>query len=438
MEVLLLLFLSYMLYEYKYFKSKSFLDIKNNVEKYIIDCNDLNLHIEELKRTYIGTNQLDYGSSDYYDNSIYNYKRPELKKQKYAPYIYSCSRNVCDSARKQPFKYICKYFNLKPNEDTLEKIENVLNNFEAAEEGKIRLRNEKKKIIERVKKEVPFLIRNLSSRKLEKKLGFEKIDFTKTYFPKYIFHYISPGGNASMQCDVIMDIENLNRFVTYLSGIIKFNKSVEGQRALMTSSLRRKIKERDGYKCRYCKISLNDEPNLLLEIDHIIPLSKGGLTIEDNLQTLCWKCNRSKGTKLYLNEYDVEKNKIDILCIPSKTEIEKQYKNETKNKLTNIDLKQNSINEKKENNMEIKNNMYDEKKGVYPSGQYLVGEDIETGRYLVNSREDFTGTIAIYESYSEYKKDEMLSFYSFKGDYHLSLRENGVFLVLEYADMQRL
>ena len=40
------------------------------------------------------------------------------------------------------------------------------------------------------------------------------------------------------------------------------------------------------------------EPNLLLEIDHIIPVSKGGLTEESNLQTLCWKCNRSKSDKI--------------------------------------------------------------------------------------------------------------------------------------------
>ena len=37
---------------------------------------------------------------------------------------------------------------------------------------------------------------------------------------------------------------------------------------------------------------------ILLEIDHIIPIAKGGQTVEDNLQTLCWKCNRAKSDKI--------------------------------------------------------------------------------------------------------------------------------------------
>jgi len=101
-----------------------------------------------------------------------------------------------------------------------------------------------------------------------------------------------------MSCDVIFNIDTLDRFVNYLSSVIKFKKSVAGQRALMTSSLREKIKQRDKYTCKKCGLSVEVEPNLLLEIDHIIPLSKNGMTTEDNLQTLCWKCNRSKGSKI--------------------------------------------------------------------------------------------------------------------------------------------
>ena len=43
---------------------------------------------------------------------------------------------------------------------------------------------------------------------------------------------------------------------------------------------------------------LMQEPNLLLEVDHIVPVSKGGLSEPENLQTLCWRCNRTKGAKM--------------------------------------------------------------------------------------------------------------------------------------------
>jgi len=66
----------------------------------------------------------------------------------------------------------------------------------------------------------------------------------------------------------------------------------------MTKSLRDLIKERDNFQCQSCGVSAHDTQNLLLEIDHIKPLSKGGITSEENLQTLCWKCNRSKGSKV--------------------------------------------------------------------------------------------------------------------------------------------
>ncbi len=59
----------------------------------------------------------------------------------------------------------------------------------------------------------------------------------------------------------------------------------------MTSKLRQRINERDNFACKKCGVSLEQEPHLLLEIDHIIPIAKGGMTAEDNLQTLCWRCN---------------------------------------------------------------------------------------------------------------------------------------------------
>lgn len=291
-------FLAWKIYEALYYNSKSFSSIRERIQAYINDCNALNRHIEELKKTPLGEAQRDYGNATYKDASKWKFKRPELNTVKYSPNIYNCSRTVCDNARKKPFDYLCKYFGFKATEETLEIVENALNNFEAAENGKIALKEERESILLSIQNDIPWLIKKFSKKKLEQRLGFDEVDFGTAYFPKFIFKYVSSGGNASTQCDIIMDIDNLNKFVVYLSEKIKFKKSAAGQRALMTSKLRQFIKERDDYTCKKCGNSVKQEPNLLLEIDHIVPIARGGITTEENLQTLCWKCNRSKGAKI--------------------------------------------------------------------------------------------------------------------------------------------
>jgi 5-methylcytosine-specific restriction endonuclease McrA len=95
-----------------------------------------------------------------------------------------------------------------------------------------------------------------------------------------------------------MTEENIIELINQLENKLTTTAQIKEQRALMTRKLRAYIKERDNYTCCACGNSVSVEPNLLLEIDHIIPVAKGGLTEEGNLQTLCWKCNRSKGDKI--------------------------------------------------------------------------------------------------------------------------------------------
>ena len=284
----------YDIYTCFYYKTTKFKEIKKSIKNNTDKCNELNEHIESLKNSYVDIKKIDYGTANYSDNSIWNYKRPAIQKFKAANNIHNCSRTVVSNAMNQPFKYICKYFNIKPNEENLEKFEKILNDFSAAEQGKILLKNERDEIVDKI----PLIIRIFNKKRMVKKLGFNDIDFSRLYFPKYSFNYVSSGGYSGMHCDVVFDISNLDKFINYLSSIIKFRKSIAGQRALMTSNLREKIKKRDCYTCQICKNSTEKEPNLLLEIDHIVPVSKGGMTTEDNLQTLCWKCNRTKGSKI--------------------------------------------------------------------------------------------------------------------------------------------
>ncbi len=285
-------------FELKYYESEEFWNTRRRVDKYIKERNELNQHISELKKIQLGAKRSDFGRANYYDASEYDYSRPEHKKYLQGKNVHNCSRSVCDNARMQPFKYVCKYFDIKPTEDVLGEFENLLNNFEAAKEGIKLSIQEKYRILRSIDSDIPEKIRRYGYDRFQEQLGFRDVGLEDIEFPQYIFQYVSPGGNASMRCDVVMDIENLNKFINYLSEKIKFQKSAAGQRALMTSALRKKILQRDGYICKKCGNSTQNEPNLLLEVDHIIPISKGGLTTEDNLQTLCWKCNRAKGAKV--------------------------------------------------------------------------------------------------------------------------------------------
>ncbi len=56
----------------------------------------------------------------------------------------------------------------------------------------------------------------------------------------------------------------------------------------ISDPVRARVLVRDGGRCRRCGSARN------LELDHIIPLSRGGNSDEENLQTLCKRCNRKK------------------------------------------------------------------------------------------------------------------------------------------------
>ncbi|MBW8783948.1 MAG: HNH endonuclease, partial [Novosphingobium sp.] len=63
----------------------------------------------------------------------------------------------------------------------------------------------------------------------------------------------------------------------------------------VTPKLRYEILHRYGFRCVLC--GDDAESGARLEVDHIIPVSKGGSDERSNLRTLCWACNSGKGDK---------------------------------------------------------------------------------------------------------------------------------------------
>ena len=58
--------------------------------------------------------------------------------------------------------------------------------------------------------------------------------------------------------------------------------------------MRAKVLIRDACICRMCGDSPAKNSDAVLHVDHIVPWSKGGETVEENLQTLCVVCNIGK------------------------------------------------------------------------------------------------------------------------------------------------
>jgi hypothetical protein len=63
------------------------------------------------------------------------------------------------------------------------------------------------------------------------------------------------------------------------------------------SALRWRVANRDGFRCRHCGRSPALNAGVTLHVDHIVPWSKGGETVLENLQTLCSECNIGKGAQ---------------------------------------------------------------------------------------------------------------------------------------------
>lgn len=63
----------------------------------------------------------------------------------------------------------------------------------------------------------------------------------------------------------------------------------------ISDRMRFRILMRDGFTCQSCGASPVKNRGVELHVDHIIPWSKGGETIADNLETKCSQCNLGKG-----------------------------------------------------------------------------------------------------------------------------------------------
>lgn len=203
--------------------------------------------------------------------------------------VYSCSNNICKNAKLKPNEYIYKYFYKDKSDREKAIIRYFIQNKNSVNEE---LYKEAISLRSQYKYELDMI-------NLDNGLPLSKYISTSWEIPSlpevsFIFRYVSSQGKSMNETVIPVSQEILD----YIDKKEEWLNSARGQRSLMTPKLRQEILQRDNYTCKICGNSIKKEPNLLLEVDHIIPVSKGGKTTKENLQTLCWKCNRSKSNKI--------------------------------------------------------------------------------------------------------------------------------------------
>ncbi len=89
-------------------------------------------------------------------------------------------------------------------------------------------------------------------------------------------------------------------------------KTNMNNRKSLSKKLRFEVFKRDSFTCQYCGKAA---PNVVLEVDHIDPVSKGGGDDLLNLITSCFDCNRGK-TNIELNDDSVvskQRRQLELL-----------------------------------------------------------------------------------------------------------------------------
>lgn len=89
----------------------------------------------------------------------------------------------------------------------------------------------------------------------------------------------------------------------------EFNKkmkygSFQNKRSILTKSIKFEVFKKYDYKCVECGATKED---CRLEIDHIIPVSRGGSDELSNLQVLCKDCNSAKSNRI-INNIKIEED----------------------------------------------------------------------------------------------------------------------------------
>lgn len=81
------------------------------------------------------------------------------------------------------------------------------------------------------------------------------------------------------------------------------------RRKAIPKKVRFEVFKRDKFTCTYCG---RKAPDVVLEVDHIIPVAEGGKNDIMNLTTSCRDCNRGKGKRTLSDDSAIERQRAAL------------------------------------------------------------------------------------------------------------------------------
>lgn len=262
----------------KYFKTPKFLSMKGELQADIEEWNALIAYLKDLKSA---------------DSII-----PPFS-------VVNCSADTYEKAIQKPLKYFFICSSIEESEETLTKLENLLNDFYVLQNSTHFYLNKDRLLSKKFHKKFPFIVQLFlffvgfstaieilgeSMGKATEILGWKPPEY---HFKKQRAHL------EDLDFTITFDLENLERLSRYLAKQLQKKENAQAPRPVLSIDLIEKIQKRDSYTCQKCGNCSTKENPLLLEIGHIVPLSQNGFSTEDNLQTLCWKCKKEARRSIF-------------------------------------------------------------------------------------------------------------------------------------------
>ena len=269
----------------RYYKTERFLSLKEELSGMVNEYNELNAHLDEVKKRYYFNPQLARSLPE----SVRRNENGDYTAKDFLRSI-DCDREVYVAAHDEPFKFFCHFYNIKKDARTLRDFEQLYQDMNSILNGYLILLKKRRNILTEFKKRVPFIIRVLGDSEFYEELGISKPSLP--YFHE--FDFTDKKGHEHRKLHSVVRLEltldTVEKFIAYLAHACRKNGSINEKRVVMSADLIKNVTERDNNTCQRCGATADDD-TLLLALDYLDKASANAPLGTDDIHTVCWRCN---------------------------------------------------------------------------------------------------------------------------------------------------